>query len=214
VTLANGALPAGGSCAITANVTAVTAGAKNNTTSAVTSTEGGAGGTASATLTVEAGVEPPTIAKTFHRSVILLGETTPLTFTLTNPNPGAALTDIGFTDPLPDGLVVATPNGLANTCGGAADAVAGGDKVALAGGGLPAGGSCTITVNVTGVTTGAKHNVTSPITSTEGGTGGTASARLGVFLSQPPIPTLSLWALAILALLVAGAGAFLFPRFR
>jgi hypothetical protein len=180
----------------------------------VTSTEGGSGGAASATLAVEAGVEPPTIAKHFGRGIILLNETTSLTFTLTNPNPGTAFTGMGFTDPLPDGLVVATPNALASTCGGAAIAVDGGGKVTLAGGVLPAGGSCTITVNVTGVTVGAKHNVTSSITSTEGGTGESASARLGVLPSQPPIPTLSPWALAILALLLAGAGALLFSRLR
>ena len=62
MTLANGVLPASGSCTITVNVTGTTAGAKNNTTSAVTSTEGGTGGTASASLAV---VAPPTIAKAF-----------------------------------------------------------------------------------------------------------------------------------------------------
>jgi uncharacterized repeat protein (TIGR01451 family) len=215
VTLANGALLASGSCAITVNVTAVTTGVKNNTTSAVTSTEGGTGETASATLTVApAAVAPPTIAKAFQRRIILLNETTSLTFTLTNPNPGAALTGVDFTDPLPEGLVVGTPSALASTCGGAAIAVDGGGEVVLSGGGLPAGGSCTISVNVTGVTVGAKRNITSPVTSTEGGTGGTASARLGVLPSPPPIPTLSPRALALLALLVAGAGASLFSRIR
>ena len=215
VTLANGALLASDSCMITVNVSAVTAGAKNNVTCPVTSTEGGTGGTASASLTVTAApVEPPTIAKAFQRRTILLNETTSLTFTLTNPNPGAALTGVGFADPLPEGVVVATPNALASTCGGAVIAVAGGGDVALAGGALPAGGSCTITVNVTGVTIGPKRNVTSSVTSAEGGTGGTALARLAVLPSPPPIPTLSPRALALLALLLAGAGAILFSRFH
>ena len=62
-----------------------------------------------------------------------------------------ALTGVGFTDPLPAGLVVATPNGLTGTCGGTVTAVAGAGSVALVNGALAAGGSCTITLNVTGV---------------------------------------------------------------
>ncbi len=211
VALANGVLPASGSCAITLNVTANTSGAKNNTTGAVDSSEGGTGGSASATLTVVAAV-PPTIATAFEPPIIALNHTTPLIFTLTNPNPGAALTGVGFTNELPDGLAVATPNGLASTCGGTVAAAAGGSNVALAGGGLPGGGSCTITVNVIGISIGHKQNVTGPVTSTEGGTGGTASARVLVLPSSLPIPTLSPWALAMLALLMAAAGAILFSR--
>ena len=116
--------------------------------------------------------------------------TTTLTFTLTNPNAGTALTGVGFTDTLPAGLVVATPNGLANTCGGTVTAVAGTGSVALVNGGLPAGGSCTITVNVTGTTAGAKNNTTSAVTSTEGGAGGTASASLTVVAAAVP-PTIA-----------------------
>jgi hypothetical protein len=84
--------------------------------------------------------------------------------------------------------------------------------VTLAGGELPAGGSCTVTAIVSGITVGAKLNTMSAVTSTEGGTGRTASARLIVLPSPVPIPALSPWALALLALLVAAAGAFLFLR--
>ncbi len=124
---------------------------------------------------------PPTIAKAFGAASIVVNGTTTLTFTLTNPNAGTALTGVGFTDTLPAGLVVATPNGLASTCGGTVTAVAGAGSVALVNGGLPASGSCTITVNVTGTTGGVKNNTTSAVTSTEGGTGGTASASLTVW---------------------------------
>ena len=82
----------------------------------------GTGGTASASLAV---IAPPTIAKAFGTPSILVNGTTTLTFTLTNPNAGTALTGVGFTDTLPAGLVVATPNGLASTCGGTVTAVAG-----------------------------------------------------------------------------------------
>ena len=70
-------------------------------------------------------VAPPTIAKAFGAASIVVNGTTTLTFTLTNPNPGIALNGVGFTDNLPAGLVVATPNGLASTCGGTVTAVAG-----------------------------------------------------------------------------------------
>ena len=171
------------------SVTGTTAGAKNNTTSAVTSTEGGTGGTASASLAV---IAPPTIAKAFGRLAISVNGTTTLTFTLANPNAGTALSGVGFTDTLPAGLVVATPNGLASACGGTVTAVAGTGSVALANGGLSAGGSCTIAVSVTGTAGGLKANTTSAVTSTEGGTGGTAPAFL-VVVAPPAVapPTIA-----------------------
>ena len=131
-------------------------------------------------------VAPPTIAKAFGAASIAVNETTTLTFTLTNPNPADALSGVGFTDTLPAGLVVATPNGLTNTCGGTVTAVAGTGSVALANGGLPAGGSCTIAVDVTGTTGGTKVNTTGAVTSNEGGMGGTAAASLEVV---PPTDT-------------------------
>ena len=128
----------------------------------------------------------PTIAKAFGAPSIAVNGTTTLTFTLTNPNTVTALTGVGFTDTLPAGLVVATPNGLANTCGGTVTAIAGSGSVVLTSGGLAADGSCTITVNVTGTTAGTKNNTTSAVTSAEGGTGGTASASLTVAAVVPP----------------------------
>ena len=105
------------------NVTGTSAGSMTNTTGSVTSTNGGTGNTASAGITV---ATPPTITKAFGAAAIPLnGSTTSLTFTIPNPNTGSSLTGVAFTDNLPAGLVVATPNGLNNTCGGTATAVAG-----------------------------------------------------------------------------------------
>ena len=202
VALVNGGVSAGSSCTITVNVTGTTSGAKNNTTSAVTSTEGGPGGSASASLTV---IAPPTIAKAFGAASIGLNETTTLTFTLANPNPGIALSGVGFTDALPAGLVVATPDGMASTCGGTVTAVAGASSVALVNGVVPAGGSCAITVHVTSTTAGAKNNITSAVTSTEGGAGGSASASLAVIAS----PTIAK-AFGPLAILVNGTTTLTF----
>jgi len=68
---------------------------------------------------------PPTITKAFGAASIPLNGSTSLTFNITNPNTGIALTGIAFTDNLPAGLVIATPNALNSTCGGTATAVAG-----------------------------------------------------------------------------------------
>ena len=196
--LINGGLAPGASCTIAVNVTGLAGGLKRNTTSPVTSSEGGTGGNAVAFLVVVAppAVSPPTIAKAFGAASIAVNGTTTLTFMLANPNPATALSGVGFADTLPAGLVVATPNGLASTCGGTATAAAGGGSVALADGGLPAGGSCAMTVLVAGTTIGAKKNITSAVTSAEGGTGGTASASLGVV--TPPTIAKAFVPLAIL----------------
>ena len=124
-------------------------------------------------------VAPPSIAKVFGAAAIELFGGTRLTFTLNNPN-ATALTGIGFTDPLPAGLIVATPNGLTGSCGGAVTAVPTSSSIALAGGMLAAGGSCNVSVNVIGTTIGLKANTTGNVTSTEGGSGNSASANLTV----------------------------------
>ncbi len=100
-TLSGGTLAGGATCNLSVKVTATTAGAKNNTTTAVTSVEGGNGNTASATLNVAA---PPSISKTFTPGSIPLGGTGTLTFTVVNPDASIPLTNIQFTDTLPTGL--------------------------------------------------------------------------------------------------------------
>ncbi len=123
---------------------------------------------------------PPTLAKSFSPNQIPVGTTSTLTFTLSNSNT-IPLTGVGFTDTLPAGLVVATPNGLTNTCsGGTVTAVAGTQVITLSGVTLPAMGSCTFSVDVLGTTPGVYTNTTGAITSTEGGTGTTASAMITV----------------------------------
>ncbi len=135
---------------------------------------------------------PPTIGKAFGGASVALNGNTTLTFTLSNPNSSASLSGIGFTDAMPSGLTVSSPNGLTGTCGGGTITAAGGStSVSLSGAALPAGASCTFSVNVIGMTAGAQNNVTSAVTSTEAGNGSTASARITVVgpSQQPSEPT-------------------------
>ncbi len=157
---------------------------------------------------------PPTISKAFGGSTANLNVPTALTFTLFNPNTAnggfpstrAALSGVGFTDTLPAGLVVATPNGLSSDCGGTAAAVAGSGSVSLSGGSIDGGASCTVSLNVVGTTPGEKDNTTDPVTSTEGGTGTTSNTATLTIASA--IPALSRAGLAALALLLVGLGVF------
>jgi hypothetical protein len=182
VSLAGATLAANASCTFAVNVTGTTSGAKNNTTGTVTSTEGGTGGTASATLGVEG---PPAIAKAFNPASIAVNGVSTLTLTITNPVANtAALTGVAVTDTLPASMVVATPNALVDTCGGVATATAGSGIVSLTGGSVPASGACTISVNVTSSAAGSLVNVTGAVSSTNGGTGNTATATLGVAVAD------------------------------
>ncbi|MBI4751529.1 MAG: DUF11 domain-containing protein [Acidobacteria bacterium] len=177
ISLSGGTIAASGNCTISVNVTGTTEGVKNNVTGTVSSTNGGTGNTASASLIVAL---PPTIGKAFGALTIPLGGTTTLTFSISNPNTTQTLNGISFTDLLPAGLVVATPPNISAVCSGTVTAVAGSSTISLSGGSLTAGNSCTIQVNVTGVAAGVQNNTTGNIQSTQGGTGGTASASITV----------------------------------
>ncbi len=120
----------------------------------------------------------PIIAIAFGDSTIGLNASTSLTFTLSNPG-GVGFTGLAFSDTLPAGLVVATPNAITSTCAGATTATAGSTSIALTGGTLTAGASCTVVVSVTATTTGV-FNDSAPVTSTNGGAGNTSSASLTV----------------------------------
>ena len=177
-------LAAGQSCNITLQVRGATAGLKTDTTSAVSATESSPGLTASALLTVNADA-PPTIAESFTPNSIAFDGTSSLSFTIANPNTTISLTGIAFSDTLPAGVVVSTPNGLSGSCGGGAiTAVAGSSSLSLSGATLAASTQCTFSVSVTGTGAGANNNVTGNVTSTQSGAGLTGSATLSV--APPP----------------------------
>lgn len=123
---------------------------------------------------------PPTFSQAFGIPNILLNGITSLSFTLTNPEPNLAFTGLAFTDALPAGLVIDAPANLTNSCGGTVGAVAGSSAISLSNVTLPAGGICTISVNVKGTSVGAKVNTTSSLTTTNGVTASGSTATLNV----------------------------------
>ena len=132
-------------------------------------------------------VLPPSISKSFQSALIPLNGTTTLRFTIVNPNPpGTNLSDVGFSDPLPAGLVVATPNGLNGLCAmGTVTATPGSTNVSMAGA-LVGSGQCGFVVNVVGIAAGTQNNTTSAVTSDQG-TGNSASATVDVVAVGPPL---------------------------
>jgi uncharacterized repeat protein (TIGR01451 family) len=205
LTFSGGTLAGGASCTITVPVTGSAAGVQNNVTGPIGSTETGAGAPSNtATVTV---IAPPTIAKSFGTSSMPVNGTTSLDLTLGNPNATVALSGLAFTDTLPSGLTAT--DGTTTPCGGTLT-ITGGNLLTFSGGTLAAGGSCTITVTVTGISTGAQNNTTSPLTasgplSVTGTPSNTATLTVGTGAVNG-IPTLGPWMLLSLAALLALAG--------
>jgi uncharacterized repeat protein (TIGR01451 family) len=135
---------------------------------------------------------PPGISKSFTPSSIPVNGAATLSFTIVNPNNAKTLTGVGFVDSLPAGLVIATPNGLTGSCGGGIiSANAGGSSASLVGATLAANAFCTFSINVIATTTGNKVNITSQVTSNEGGNGNAATATLIVSGSASTTTTLT-----------------------
>jgi hypothetical protein len=181
ITVSGLTLAALASCTYTMSITGSAAGIWNNTTTNVTSVEGGPGGQGSATLIV---VAPPKMTKAFGPVAIPVGYSTPLTFTIENPNAAITLSGLSFIDNLPPGLRVSTPSTVTGSCpGGVISAVAGSGVISLAGASLSAGSSCTFSVLVTGTAEGNQTNTTGGITGTGAGvlvTGDPATATIFV----------------------------------
>ncbi len=101
----------------------------------------------------------PQLDKSFSPTTVEVGDISTLTLTVTNTSELAAKDGWGFTDTLPDHLVVAPTPNLGGTCDATTDATAGGSAIAVTDGNLDAGeASCTITVDVTSDTAGTYTN--------------------------------------------------------
>ena len=175
-----------------------------STSSQVTATTAG-GAVASPGASAGLAVTFLNFSKDFS-GVPVAGSQITLTFTIMNPDSGNAVSDIAFTDDLEAVLPGLTAVGLpaADVCG-TGSSLTGTSLVALSGGSLAAGGSCSFAVELQipfGATPGPVTNETSPITAAVGGAtvvGDPATAATAaVTIAAPPIPTLSLWGLLLL----------------
>ncbi len=139
--------------------------------------------------TAPAPAAPPTFDMFFDAATMPLGGTTQLIFNFENTT-GGTLTNVRFNDPLPSGIIVATPNGVFNNCGsGTITAVEGSSSIALSGMTLANGVSCTLKVTIQAITAGGKTNTVTaqsdqgdaapdsdPVTVTKGGSTTTVSS--------------------------------------
>jgi uncharacterized repeat protein (TIGR01451 family) len=178
ISLTGGTLQTSGSCTINVTVTGAAAGTSLNTSGFIASTESGTNNTSTgygtATLTV---LLPPVIEKSFSPNPIYAGDTSTLTFTISNPNAGTALTGVAFTDNFPAGLTrSSTPT--SPQCGGTVSSTS--TSITLSGGSIAPGGNCTVSVVVTASSTASYINTSGAVSSSNAGTGNTASDTLVV----------------------------------
>jgi uncharacterized repeat protein (TIGR01451 family) len=118
---------------------------------------------------------PPLVSKAFGASPIAVGETTTLTFTVSNTEAGSGeLTGLALTDELPAGVVVADPpNADVTGCpaGSFSPSPAADDaSVGFTGGSVAAGGTCVFSIDVVGAVAGSWDNVSGFLSATEIGT--------------------------------------------
>lgn len=125
-------------------------------------------------------------SKAFSGPTVAVGSLTTLTFSITN-NSGATVTNVNFTDTLPAGLLIATPNGTAVAGCTFASVIAASGTNTITGGPLtiPNLTTCTVAVNLVGVTAGVQNNTSSTVTSSLGGSVPAMTASITVV--SPPL---------------------------
>ncbi|HKR66532.1 MAG TPA: hypothetical protein VJZ00_22585, partial [Thermoanaerobaculia bacterium] len=189
-------IPASGSCTVSVNVTATTAGPHGNVSGFLATTESGTNINSVATDSLVA-VLPPVIDKQFAPTPILPNGRSTLTFTITNPNQNDALSGVAFGDTFPiapGAMVVASPpNASTSGCGAPVFAPApGAGSIAFSGGSIAGGGTCTVKVDVTAPAVGTYNNTSgnvSHVINAQTINGNTASDSLVV---APPSPSIGL----------------------
>ena len=186
ITYSGGAVDPITDCTVSVDVQALRSGTLANMSGELTSdlpvnTPG-----AAATLMVNEA--PLSVSMAFGPSAIEQGGVSTLTYDLGNGAEVAAMS-IVLSDTLPAGILVATEPDASTTCtGGTLMVAAGGTSVEYSGGGVAAGTTCTIAVDVTSRAVGSHANSTETVTSSLG-TSAAVSATLMVDAADAPIFT-------------------------
>lgn len=178
--LIGGSLQANPECIVQINVVGTTPTPQiDNHTGIVSSANALPGADASGTLAVaDVPLLPaPAISMVFAPDSVVVGGSTALTITLTNPG-NAIVEGVQFKDPFPGGMSDSAYGVVVNTCGGSTDD--GPDYVSLVNGEIPANGSCQIVVQTLGTAVGSVINTTTSLTSSNAATAPGASATLTV----------------------------------
>jgi uncharacterized repeat protein (TIGR01451 family) len=179
-----------GSCTITIDITGTIPGAWVNTASGITTSQTSVGAASNATpLTVLA---LPVVGKSFSVNPVAKDATTQVLITVTNNN-DIAMTGVAFTDNYPTTSPDAPDNKLVNanaitsaspaSCTGTLTAASGARVFSLTGGTVPANTTCTYSANVKSSSSAVPAiyvNNSGPVTTTNSGTGASASASLQV----------------------------------
>jgi uncharacterized repeat protein (TIGR01451 family) len=140
------------------------------------------------------------VTKAFAPTSIAPGGVSVLTVTLTNPNP-TPITGVAFVDTIPTNLQIALAPVAATTCPAG---VVGGTPSTLtfSGGTVPASASCEVSMAVTGTVPATYVNVIPIGGVTTANAGSSVAAAVADLVVAPliiAVPTLSAWALAVLA---------------
>jgi hypothetical protein len=166
-------------CSIVLDVVGAAPGQFDFATGPVTSAESGPGGSSNTTSLALA--PPPTIAEAFSPPTVVVGDTSTVTYTLSNPATSIAYTGIGFADVLPEGVRVAD-EAADGSCVTQGDAILAAEPdagtISLLSLTLPPGTACTLSLTVDTRLPTSVDNPTGPLQfSYDSGTGdlGTAS---------------------------------------
>lgn len=123
---------------------------------------------------------PPTFDIAISPNTIGPGSTSTLTYTINNTAETTAVTGLSFSDTLPTGVTIATPERAITTChSGVLTAVAGTNTITFSDYRLSSASSCTLALDITSLTVGTHDHTTSTL-STSAGSVGTANASLTV----------------------------------
>jgi uncharacterized repeat protein (TIGR01451 family) len=119
-------------------------------------------------------------AKSFNPTIVNIGGVSQMTLSVHNPN-RVAISGVQFDDVFPPGMTNAMGNPIvSSTCGGTLVAQPNANEVAVSGVTLPAGGSCSVIVNVVGNFVGIWINHTGTIFAPGIPSGAGAQANLQV----------------------------------